>query len=530
MCLLVGFASPGTALAGPPESPTCVVHSLPSFTAQGEFDTAATVADVIEVECNPTIYGTGSKVKITASQLFSRCKGDVTWYVPNPFHTAEGRGVTVEVDADGNATVAVLAGPGCAAGESLVTAHLEEEPFETFTTSFTVLPPTNTTPGVFAMPSSQVEDALSSAVATVVEVEFKDGSEKHVHIGSEEFFDRCRVSPHLHWVRMDREVVSGTGEVEDVELDNNGNGFVIAIGDASCAEGPSLIEADLESKPFTTFTTTFTVLPPQPTAEPSFTIEKRQAIAGTGGTFTTSPLAGVLGQTVDYQILVTNTSHVAETFSEFIDAHCDPGTIAGGPGSTAVEPGHSTTYTCRHLLTAPGAYTNEASVTGTTVGGEPLSLTSNRVVVDVPELSHESVPGPGPAAAPTAAPHAGNSGASAAAKPKPSNGQVLSECIASRPVLHGASGAKHGVFTLQIGSRGIKQITFYLDGHKLRTLSQSQAKRGVFTLKVDPRRLSYGAHRLSVATVMTNRSCARIAASHVFVHARAERITPKFTG
>jgi hypothetical protein len=255
-------AAPGVALAAP--SSTCTVHSLPSFIAQGEFTTAAEVADVVEVECDPLVYGTGSKVKVTASQLFSRCKGDVTWYVPNPFSETKGRGVTLELDADGGATVALLAGPGCAAGESLVTAHEEEEPFETATTSFTVLPPVDTPSGVFARPPTQVEDAGSSGVATIIETEFAGGSEKKVHIASEELFDRCRVAPHLRWVRMNREQVAAS-EVTGVELDNNGNAFVIAIGDASCAPGSSLIEADLESKPFTTFTTEFTILSPRPT-------------------------------------------------------------------------------------------------------------------------------------------------------------------------------------------------------------------------------------------------------------------------
>src|SRR4029077_13088306 len=69
MFLLVGSASAHTtAPASPSENTTCVVHSLPGgFVAQGEFSTAATVADVVEVECNPAIYGTGSKMKITAS-------------------------------------------------------------------------------------------------------------------------------------------------------------------------------------------------------------------------------------------------------------------------------------------------------------------------------------------------------------------------------------------------------------------------------------------------------------------------------
>ena len=122
----------------------------------------------------------------------------------------------MRIDADGNATVALRAGPACEAGEGLITAHMEEEPFESFTTSFTVLPPVNTTPGVFALPATQVEDASSSGVATIIETEFAGGSEKLVHIASEELFQRCRRQPGLLWIRMD-------GQIENVaEVDRNG--------------------------------------------------------------------------------------------------------------------------------------------------------------------------------------------------------------------------------------------------------------------------------------------------------------------
>ena len=67
------------------EGTTCAVHSLPSFVAQGEFTQQATAADVIEVECNPFVYGTGSKVTVIASQLYSRCNSDIEWYIPNPY-------------------------------------------------------------------------------------------------------------------------------------------------------------------------------------------------------------------------------------------------------------------------------------------------------------------------------------------------------------------------------------------------------------------------------------------------------------
>jgi hypothetical protein len=372
-------STPGSAAA------TCTVHSLPAFVAQGELAEAATVADVIEVECDPLVYGTGSRIKITASQLFSRCGRKDVWYALNPFREeADTPGISVELDADGNATVAVLAGPKCQSGESLVSAHMEERPFETFTTSFAALPPAPTPPGVYAMPSAQVEDAGSSGVATIIEAEFAGASEKTVRIGAEELFRRCEVKPHLHWIEEDGIDHEGVSEVDGVPLDNDGNGFVIVLGDSSCAPGSSLIEADLESNPFTTQTSEFTIQPPQPTAEPSFTIEKLQEIAGGSGGFTTELLKGAVGDTVDYEIIVTNSSSVALELSEFSDPHCDSGTIAGGPGSSALAPGHSAVYTCDHVLSEPGTYLNDASVTGTTVGGKPVQQTSNQVEVEAP--------------------------------------------------------------------------------------------------------------------------------------------------
>jgi hypothetical protein len=715
---------------------------LPSFVAQGEElpgeATAATVGDVIEVECNPTVYGTESKVKITANQLFSRCKGNLTWYVPNPFTETKGKpGVTLTLDPDGNATVALLAGPGCAAGESLISAHMEEEPFETFTTSFTVLPPITTPPGVFALPGTQVEDATSSGVATIVQAEFPGGSEKEVHIGSEELFHRCRIAPHVRWIRMNGTVEQGNGEeesrsdVQKVRLDNDGNAFVIAIGDGSCSPGTSLIEADLESKPFTTLTTTFTILPPQPTAEPAFTIEKLQRISGGSGGFTKATLTGSLGQNVEYEILVKNTAAVPETLSDFSDPHCDAGTIAGGPGASALPPAAATTYTCAHVLKEAGRYSNEATVTATTVGGIPLTQSSNQVLVEVPQepgfvvekqqqiagsvtgftaapvtgavgqtvdyqirvtntgnvplkLSGFSDPhcdpgtiagGPGEAplavgasttytcshvlttagnyvneasvlgsppgepsiphssnrvevlvpeppkvmftieklqriaggAAFTTAPLlngkvgqtldyemivrntgevslvfssfsdpqcdkgtlAGGSGGAAVAPGSSTTytcsrlmpttavyrneatvtGTALGEppvtktsnqveaqaaaggvkpCKSVQPPFHGPTGPKSATFTVQVGSAGIEQITFLLDGRALKTLKRSQARGGKFAIRIDARRLSYGAHKLTIKTRPIKEVCGSEPRSSVFIHPKPS--PPVFTG
>jgi uncharacterized repeat protein (TIGR01451 family) len=250
--------------------------------------------------------------------------------------------------------------------------------------------------------------------------------------------------------------------------------------------------------------------------EPKFTIEKLQEIKGSGTGFKSSTLTGAAGQTVDYEIVVTNTGNVALTFSSFIDVNCDAGTIAGGPGSSSVAPGESTTYTCDHVLTGTGSYTNVASVTGTPEGEAPISHESNKVVVEVPASEVAPKNGTSPTVAVNPPP------------PTPKNG-VLAECERLAP-LKGASGPKRGTFTVQASSIGIKQVTFYLDGRKLKTLKQSQAKRGEFTVKINPLKLSFGAHKLLAKTLMSNPNCKAPARASVFVRPLSQRAAPKFTG
>ena len=97
-------------------------------------------------------------------------------------------------------------------------------------------------------------------------------------------------------------------------------------------------------------------------------------------------------------------------------------------------------------------------------------------------------------------------------------------------MLHGAGGSKRGPFTVRISALGIKQITFYLDNRKLKTLTKAQAKNGQFTIKIDPRKLSYGAHKVSLKTVMSDANCAKLARAGVFVHPHPPVVKPKFTG
>jgi hypothetical protein len=762
---------------------SCVIHSLPAFIDQGELALEGTVGDIVEVECNPEVFPPGTSVEISDAQLFSRCSGGIKWVMPNEFATNAlkeevGRSITVGLDGDGNATVALVAGPHCAVGETVVSAHTGEPAFESVSTSFSVEGAKPTMEGVAVTPREQVESTGSSSVATIVSAEFPASGEVMLRVGSPELFNRCQAGTEkLTWLRMNKELVSGkelaggtslepTG-TEAIRLDDDGNGFVIAIGHSSCKAGKSIIEADLETSPFTTEELPFAILPPQPTAEPAFSIEKLQEIKGSGSGFAKATLVGKVGQTVDYEIVVKNTTTVPETFSRFTDADCDPGTIAGGPGASPVAPGESTIYTCDHVLTAVGSYVNSAAVTGDTIGGVPVEHTSNQVVVEVPEepgftieklqevmgsgftklplmgvvgatdqyeivikntgnvpltfsgltdphcdpgtiaggpgasavavgestiytCSHKlaepgsytneatvtgtspggktvtltsnqvvievpkpvvikepsftvekfqeingsgfttkpltglvgetvdyeivvrntgNVPltfssftdprcdpgtiagGPGttpvqPGASttftcshvlaatgsyfnvvtvtgtpegetptttksnevetkvtenvakkttePAATPNSGVGSTSTPTPtptppPPPGKKGVLAICERSTP-LKGASGPKRQPFTVQTSAGGIRQITFYLDGHKIKTLKQSQAKHGKFTIKINPARLSFGAHQLVAKTVMSNSNCKATPHSSVFVRPISQRVAPKFTG
>jgi hypothetical protein len=256
--MLVGS---GTALAVP--STTCVVKSLPSFMDQGEFGTASTVADIIQVGCNPEFAG--QTVKITDQELQSRCRGDISWSLPFPYKPVVGTPTIgkVKLDNHGNATVVVWGGEGCAAGETIVAVHLEAAPYTTVTTPFTIVPGEETPEGVTALPSSLVESDVNSSVATIVQVEFPSVYAEHlVRVSAEQLFARCLIKPHLMWIGPDETVLTPSGESATVKLDNSGNAFVVLLGGGSCASGPSEIEASLLAAPYTTKSTTFTVTSP----------------------------------------------------------------------------------------------------------------------------------------------------------------------------------------------------------------------------------------------------------------------------
>jgi hypothetical protein len=269
--VLSSFMLAGTAFASPqPQSSTsntCSIKSLPSFMDQG-FGTkqASSIADVVEVECAP-VYAEQS-VKVSSQELYNSCANHLSWTAignaANPYKSVEGPSIgKVKLDDDGNATVVAWGGPSCAATTSIISAHMEQAPGESVSTTFTVLAPETTSPGVWAFPKEQVEVGDYSNTATIVGVEFPAAfSEKSVAISDEQLYSHC--GGKLQWVGPD-ETALGKGEGVTVKLDDNGNAFVVALGGPSCAAGETEVEASLEKAPYTTYTSTFNVLPPKPT-------------------------------------------------------------------------------------------------------------------------------------------------------------------------------------------------------------------------------------------------------------------------
>ena len=140
----------------------------PSFVKETTNESA--VADVVEVECESAYAG--DTVALRAPGLCSKY-GTVTWSPPYPYTPTTGEEITnVKLTGAGDATVALWGGPGCANGEYVIEASLEQPPYETVTTALEVQGPHVLSPGISVVPETQTEDKVHGSVATVVEVSF----------------------------------------------------------------------------------------------------------------------------------------------------------------------------------------------------------------------------------------------------------------------------------------------------------------------------------------------------------------------
>jgi len=105
-----------------------------------------------------------------------------------------------------------------------------------------------------------------------------------------------------------------------------------------------------------------------------FTIEALQKLSAESA-YTSSELTAEVGDTVDYEVVVTNTHGSTLKFGPLKDAGCDGISPAG---ATELEAGRQETFTCTHKLAGLAEYSDEASIEGSEGTG---TKTSDRVTV-----------------------------------------------------------------------------------------------------------------------------------------------------
>ncbi|MHB8532636.1 MAG: DUF7507 domain-containing protein [Solirubrobacteraceae bacterium] len=290
---------------------------------------------------------------------------------------------------------------------------------------------------------------------------------------------------------------------------------------------------------------------------PNFVVRKLQTIAGSSQPPTESPLTATVGQTVDYTIVATNTGNTPLTFTTLSDPRCDPGTISGG-SLAPVEPLGSVSFTCTHTLTAAdrtaGAYTNVASLTAAPEAGEGPSKSkeSNTVVVTPIDATPEEKAKeeqtkkeeeenakkgksstPPPVSTPTVSVLGTTTGTTTVTKTAGKSG-VLGFASATIPALHGPQGCVRGPFLASIKAAGVGAVSFYLDGHRLKTLTAKNARRGLLSVRIDASRLRIGVHhvlaRITMKKASASARAAKAARSLTIVRCKSSVVTPHFTG
>jgi hypothetical protein len=102
------------------------------------------------------------------------------------------------------------------------------------------------------------------------------------------------------------------------------------------------------------------------------------------------------------------------------------------------------------------------------------------------------------------------------------------------PKLKGApQGCARSVLHVSLKAAHVASVTFYLDGHKLKTLTAKNAHKGLLSIKINPAKLKVGVHKL-VAKITMDRigSAKAVKGTRTMRILRCDppKVTPKFTG
>jgi|SRR5580658_6287171 hypothetical protein len=266
-CKRGGGTPTGSGTGGTPPTITVQIDPNPLVeTYQSD------IRAVVQVETSPSFAG--DAVSVSSSQLAATCDRGID------FESITGLGGTsasVILDDDGNATLTVT-GLECAPGSDVVEADLAVAPYLTAVGTLTVSPPIVTTPGVYGYPTTsgtvtagEVEtgDTAASGDSDVYAVFYVETdpvyAEQEVEFSSAELESRCGGGWTLAWFGKGQAGPGGSiGPPATAFLDDDGNAVFLFTG-ISCAAGTSEVVADVEAGNHPTYTTSFTIVAPQPT-------------------------------------------------------------------------------------------------------------------------------------------------------------------------------------------------------------------------------------------------------------------------
>ena len=101
-------------------------------------------------------------------------------------------------------------------------------------------------------------------------------------------------------------------------------------------------------------------------------------------------------------------------------------------------------------------------------------------------------------------------------------------CVRPQPTSHGVVETVGNSVSASLPARGVKSVTFYLDGRRLATMTKPSDHR--FSVTIDAAKLSFGVHRLTTKVVMRTPGCTSAEVAGTFIHVKSEALPPRFAG